>query len=87
MLKRLLRIDCERGKHLCDKNQYKEASFLEKISLTIHLIFCQSCREYTKKNNALTKLVKNPKLQTMSSANKSDLKTRMAEELAKQNNK
>lgn len=83
----MLRIDCERGKHLCDKNQYKEASFWERVSLTVHLIFCPSCREHTKRNNALTKLIKNPELKIMPASSKSNLKARLAEELAKQNDK
>ncbi len=79
-------LNCEGAKHLCDKNQYKEASFLEKINLSINLIFCKSCRDYTKKNNILTKLITNSsKAASMPATNKQSLKDRLAEEIAKQN--
>lgn len=55
-------ISCDKANHTCDKSQYKEASFLEKIKLNIHLIYCKACREYTKSNKKLTKKIKDSKV-------------------------
>ena len=50
-------IACEDAQHICDKSQYKESTLLEKIKLSIHLIFCRACQKYTVKNSKLTKLM------------------------------
>lgn len=47
-------ISCEKANHVCDKSQYKEASFLEKMKLTLHLAYCSACRKYTRNNAKLT---------------------------------
>ncbi|AEH01349.1 hypothetical protein [Lacinutrix sp. 5H-3-7-4] len=78
-------LSCEEANHTCDKSQYKEATFLDKIKLNLHLIFCAACRKYTKKNAKLTKLFKkkNVKLQA---SEKSKIQATFEKELAKQNN-
>lgn len=50
-------IPCDEANHVCDKTQYSEASLLEKIKLSIHLIYCNACRNYTKNNGKLTKAI------------------------------
>lgn len=50
-----LNIPCNEANHICDKSQYKESSFFERIKLNIHLLYCKSCRKYTKNNIKLTK--------------------------------
>jgi len=52
-------IPCEEANHVCDKTQYKEASLLEKIKLSVHLLYCKACRNYTKNNSKLTKIINN----------------------------
>lgn len=81
-----LKLGCDEANHICDKSQYKEAKFWEKLKLIIHLTYCKACQNYTKNNTKLTHLVKNPEVKTMNESTKSDLKARLAEELAKQNN-
>ncbi len=76
-------IPCDEANHTCDKNQYKEASFLELVKLNIHLIYCKACREYTKNNNQLSKLFKNPKVQTMQLDEKAAMKEKFKNELLK----
>ena len=49
-------MNCDEATTICDKNQYGEASFIEKIRLTFHLVFCKYCKDYTKQNNIMTKL-------------------------------
>jgi len=49
-------INCDEATAICNKNQYKEASVLEKIKLTIHLFTCKTCGQYSKQNTTLTKV-------------------------------
>ncbi len=79
-----LQLECTNANHICDKNQYKEATLLEKIKLSFHLLHCKACRTYTKGNNALTKLTNNSKVASMPSASKQSLKNSLAQEMAKQ---
>ncbi|MCC1484738.1 hypothetical protein [Winogradskyella immobilis] len=79
-----IKLECHEANHICDKNQYKEASFLEKVKLTIHLIYCRACRQYTRKNTKLTKLVNNPKVQALDATAKEDLQNVFERELVKQ---
>ena len=37
-------INCDEATTICDKNQYKEASFWEKLKLGIHIFICKKCR-------------------------------------------
>ena len=48
-------ISCDEATAVCDKNQYKEASFLEKLKLSVHLFLCKKCGAYTKQNGIITK--------------------------------
>ena len=49
-------ITCNEATAICNKNQYKEASFFEKMKLSIHLFLCKKCGMYTKQNTTLTKV-------------------------------
>jgi hypothetical protein len=79
-----IKLDCHEANHICDKNQYKEAKFLEKVRLIIHLIYCRVCRKYTSKNTKLTKLMNNPKVQTLDASVKDNLQDAFEKELTKQ---
>ena len=50
-------ISCDEATTICDKNQYGEASFWEKIKLNLHLLMCKHCRGYSKQNHLITKIV------------------------------
>ena len=50
-----IKLECHEANHICDKNQYKEATFWEKVRLNIHLIYCRACRKYTRNNKKLSK--------------------------------
>lgn len=78
-----LSIDCEHGKHLCDKNQYNEITFLERITLIFHLLVCPSCKKYTKSNTKLTKKIKEANLKSIPLERKEAMKERIAQELNK----
>ncbi len=47
-------ISCEEATTICNKNQYKEASFWELIQLNVHVLRCKICRLYSKQNGRLT---------------------------------
>jgi hypothetical protein len=53
MFKRL-NITCDEATKICDKNQYGEATILEKIKLNLHFLRCEICKLYTKQNLLLT---------------------------------
>ena len=53
-----LNLTCDEATTICDKNQYGEATFLEKLKLNIHFIRCKICFKYTKQNTTLTKIYK-----------------------------
>ena len=59
-----LNITCNQATSICDKSQYGEASFFDKIKLQIHFIGCKICATYTKQNVLLTKLFKNKAITT-----------------------
>ncbi len=79
-------IPCHEAQHVCDKSQYNESSFLEKIKLNIHLLFCKACQKYTSNNIKLTKMMKNNKQPScaMQTNEKSNLQSMFEKELSKQ---
>ncbi|MFT7072607.1 glycine dehydrogenase [Patiriisocius sp. Uisw_017] len=76
-------LKCEEANHTCDKNQYKDASLLALIKLTIHLIYCAACRKYTARNTKLSKLFKKSEIKTMPLDQKAAMKERLRQEMAK----
>lgn len=74
-------VSCEDANHFCDKNQYKEASFWEKVRLNIHLIYCGACRKYSSRNGKLSKLFKDPKVITMEPSIKDQMKKELEKRL------
>ena len=49
-------ISCDEATTICNKSQYKEASFWEIIKLKIHILGCKICGLYSKQNAILTKV-------------------------------
>lgn len=76
-------LNCKDANHVCDKSQYKEATLWEKIKLTVHLIYCRACREYTKNNSKLTEIISKGKVEVMDNAAKENIKSAFDKELAK----
>ncbi|MHA7059656.1 hypothetical protein ACWGOQ_0020690 [Aquimarina sp. M1] len=77
-------VSCENANHICDKNQYKEASFWEKVRLNIHLIYCKACRKYSANNSKLTKLFKDPKVINIDQSTKNVMKEQLKKKMAEQ---
>lgn len=48
------RINCDEATAICDKSQYGEASLLDRMKLSYHLLLCRFCKSYSKQNNLMT---------------------------------
>ncbi len=68
-------ISCEKATILCNKTQYGEASFLEKLQLKFHLFMCKTCSSFSKKNTELTSLCQKANLNGLSTSEKEQMKT------------
>lgn len=55
---KFLKISCKEAATICNKAQYGEATFLEKIKLRWHLLICKICALYSKQNHTLTSIFK-----------------------------
>ena len=53
-----IKITCNEATTICDKAQYGEASFLEKLKLKLHYFSCKLCRLYSAQNSLLTTIYK-----------------------------
>tara|TARA_R110001583_G_scaffold52804_4_gene163546 strand:- start:84 stop:332 length:249 start_codon:yes stop_codon:yes gene_type:complete len=49
-----MKLTCDQATLICDKSQYKEASFWEKIKLNLHVFLCKKCGLYSKQNSIMT---------------------------------
>ncbi len=67
-------IDCSEAAHYCDKVQYDEASFLEKIKIQLHNLYCKPCKDYASTNTKLSSLVKKANLKTCTEEEKASWK-------------
>lgn len=76
--------NCSKANNVCDKNQYKEASFLELVALNLHLVWCKFCRNYSANNNKLTKLIQSSEIKTMPATQKEILKKRLQKKINNQ---
>lgn len=76
-------IKCDEANHNCDKTQYKEASFWEKIKLNFHLIYCSACRKYTARNTKLTQVIDKSKLETLGTEQKEKMEEALLREISK----
>ena len=65
---------CNKANEVCDKAQYEEASFFEKMKLKIHIIYCRNCKEHSKKNSKLTEIIKKSKVECLDTKCKEAMK-------------
>ncbi len=79
-------LKCDEANSICDKSQYREASFLEKIKLTIHLIYCKTCRLYSSNNAKLTECIKSSQVTCLEESKKNEIKKSLEKELVKKQN-
>jgi len=84
MKKKLLFITCEEAQHICDKNQYGEATGWEKFKLGIRLAWCKITRAYSKNNNALTKCIEESHIEALKKDEFEDIKQQFENQLKNQ---
>lgn len=74
-------ISCDEAAIICNKKQYKEATFFEKIKLMMHLLICKTCTKHSKKNTQLTSLCEKASLHTLREKDKEEMKKEIKEKL------
>lgn len=67
-------ISCEKAANICNKAQYKEATFWEKIKLKFHLLMCKTCAKHSKNNTKLTSLCNKARIAVLSDEDKKKMK-------------
>ena len=82
MKRRFLFITCEEAKHICDKNQYGEATGWERIKLGIRLSWCRITKAYTKNNNKLTEAVQKADINCLKQEERAKMQSEFEKELA-----
>jgi len=70
-------ISCEKASIICNKAQYEEATFIEKIRLRFHLLWCKTCSKFTRQNTDFTTLCDKAKLQGLSEQEKLKMKEQL----------
>lgn len=63
-------INCQRAAEFCDKTEYHEMNLSGKLRLRFHLLFCQPCSVYWKRNRKLSHLIEKADLHTCTSEEK-----------------
>jgi len=51
-------INCDEASTICDKSQYCEAGFFDKLRLQMHLFLCKKCGLYSEQNKTMSKIFK-----------------------------
>ncbi|SFS93839.1 hypothetical protein SAMN04487906_2212 [Zhouia amylolytica] len=67
-------INCDEAVIICDKSQYNEATWLDKLKLNLHLLLCGMCKKYSSNNTKLTSLCSKAKLNALSNEQKEVMK-------------
>jgi len=79
-------INCDEASTICDKSQYCEASFFDKIRLQMHLFLCKKCGLYSEQNKMMSKifnthLAKHNHSSGLSEEDKADLKEKLEHQI------
>ncbi len=67
-------ISCEEASVICNKSQYREATFFEIIKLKFHFLICKTCSKISSKNSRLTSLCGKAKLYSLTEQDKVKMK-------------
>lgn len=76
-----MKISCEEASHICNRSQYKEASFWDVLKLRLHILTCKACAKFTKQNTALTSLCERAGLNVLSENDKEAMKKKLEKHL------
>ncbi|MBT8262919.1 MAG: hypothetical protein KJO05_08865 [Bacteroidia bacterium] len=74
---------CNEAAHICDKSQYKESSFIERLLMRMHQWMCAVCREHSSENTKLTEIIQKADLKTMPEKDKIELREVIQQEISK----
>ena len=66
------------------KHNTKSQPYGRKIKLSIHLMYCKACRQYTKNNRKLTKKMKESKVECLDSNYKENMKKELDKAIKEQ---
>ncbi|MEX1384136.1 hypothetical protein [Lutibacter sp.] len=50
-----MKLTCNQATTICDKSQYKEATFWELLKLNLHIFLCKKCKKYANQNSIMSK--------------------------------
>ena len=84
-MNKLFFVDCSKAAECCNKAQYKEAKSLEIFKLKLHLLFCNTCRQFVSKNTKLTETIEKAHLETCPEEQKQQWKETIRHENIKDN--
>lgn len=84
MKKGFLFISCEEAIHICDKAQYDEASWWEKIELKIRISWCHITKDYAQKNMRLSSFIKQHKVECLQRKERKQLQKEFEQQLKQQ---
>jgi len=73
-----MRISCEKALHICNKSQYEEATFMEKMKLKFHLFMCKTCSAHSARNTQFTSLCQQANIKSLSEEEKMKMKEALA---------
>ncbi|MGB5554697.1 MAG: hypothetical protein WBM83_08580 [Flavobacteriaceae bacterium] len=74
-----MRNSCDKAAVICSKTQYREATFVEKIKLQLHILVCNTCKKFTKQNAELTSLCNKAHLHSLSEEEKVKMKDHLGQ--------
>lgn len=74
-------ISCEKAAIICNKTQYREATFIERLKLKFHLLMCKNCPDFVARNTQLTALCQKANLQCLTEKDKREMKAQLEEKL------
>jgi len=74
-------ISCDKAALICNKAQYKEATFIEKMKLKLHLTMCKTCSKYTKENIEFTTLCEKANMTSLSDNEKIKMREALKDKL------
>jgi len=76
-----MKISCEEAADICNKAQYKEATFWEVLKLQVHNLHCKLCAKYSRNNARLTKMCKRADLHVLDANSKKQLEAELKKQL------
>lgn len=74
-------ISCEKAAGICNKKQYKEASWWQVAQLKLHIFYCKTCNQFSTKNTVFTSLCDKANLHVISEEEKETMKKEFEKQL------